>query len=228
MLNKFSLLILPLIWFLSALTESSFATDAPLGEFVESKCIFDIPKWVKRKVECGTVTVPAFHARPESGIFELPVAVFRSNADKVKDPLIYLHGGPGNSIFPKQVLTIYSSLNLVASDRDIIMFDQRGTVAGKPEFLCQEYNDFLDRNRDDAINNSYILTGRKIYTDCLRRRTSLDLAQAESRSEALNYLMENVYQEYEITHQQTIDLPDLSSPLRDFKNYYFFITCDRP
>ena len=60
------------------------------------------------------------------------------------------------------------------------------------------------------------------------RTADLDLEQAESRSQALNYLMENVCQEYEITHQQTIDLPDLSSPLRDFKNYYFFITCDRP
>lgn len=58
------------------------------------------------------------------------------------------------------------------------------------------------------------------------RTAGLDLEQAESRSEALNYLMENVCQEYKITYQQTIDLPDLFSPSRDSKNYYYFITCD--
>ena len=149
-----------------------------LGEFVERECRFEIPKVVKRQVDCGFVTVPAFHDRPSSGTFELPVAIFRSNANKVKpDPLIYLHGGPGSSIFIKQVLNIYyNGLNLMASDRDIIMFDQRGTVAGKPEFLCEEYNEFLDRNRGKAINSSYVLTGRKIYTDCLRRtRNKVDI-----------------------------------------------------
>lgn len=129
-----------------------------LGEFIKSECLFNIPKWVKREVECGTITVPAFHSQPQSGTFKLPVAVFRSDVDKVKpDPLIYLHGGPGNSIFPKQVLSIYSGLNLMASNRDIIMYDQRGTVAGKPEFLCEEYNEFLDHNRGEAINNSYAM-----------------------------------------------------------------------
>ena len=60
-----------------------------------------------------------------------------------------------------------------------------------------------------------------------QRDFGLDLNQAESRSEALNYLMESICSQYRITHEQTIDMPDLSSPARDFKNYYYFVECDR-
>ena len=120
-------------------------TSGPIGVFDPAKCLFEVLEWVTRAVDCGFVTVPAFHAQPERGTFRLPVVIFRSAAKEVKpDPLIHLHGGPGANLIPGTLLNLYPAFDLMAPERDIIMFDimfdQRGASAAEPQFVCSAFN----------------------------------------------------------------------------------------
>lgn len=49
--------------------------------------------------------------------------------------------------------------------------------------------------------------------------------KSEDRSLAINYIMENVCDNYEINYEQIVELPNISS-LRLRKIYYYFIDCN--
>jgi len=87
--------------------------------------------------ECGFVIVPELHAEPDGATVRLPVAILRAtNPSPAADPLFVAQGGPGGSgldLFP--FTAAYSS---IAADRDIVMFNQRGTLASEPALTCPE------------------------------------------------------------------------------------------
>ena len=87
--------------------------------------------------ECGFVVVPELHAEPDGATVRLPVAILRAtNPSPHADPLFVAQGGPGGSgldLFP--FTAAYSS---IAADRDIVMFNQRGTLASEPNLMCPE------------------------------------------------------------------------------------------
>lgn len=87
--------------------------------------------------DCGYVVVPELHAQPDGATIRLPVAILRAtNPSPAADPLFVAQGGPGGSgldLFP--FTAAYSGL---AADRDIVMFNQRGTLASEPELTCPE------------------------------------------------------------------------------------------
>lgn len=156
-----------------------------IGRFNESECLFEVPEALNRDVECGFVTVPAFHKsvadarqresrenEPGASTFRLPVAVFRSRAETVKpDPLVYLNGGPGSNLIPGLALSVYGALDLAAPDRDIILYDQRGASAADPQFICQDFNAYIGSYRG-AIDEAFKETTRKLIAECLDRLTT--------------------------------------------------------
>lgn len=94
----------------------------------------------------------------------------------------------------------------------------KGNVASLQQHKAIEVLPAHPNNRD----YDYLVTMQNA------RNFGLDLARAESRSQALNTLMDSICPQYQITHEQTLDMPDLASPARDLKNYYYFLKCDRP
>jgi pimeloyl-ACP methyl ester carboxylesterase len=73
---------------------------------------------------------------------QLAVAIIRATAPQPQlDPVLYLAGGPGGGA----LYTIYLWANQpFARDRDVILFDQRGTGFSEPLLICENYD--IDRN----------------------------------------------------------------------------------
>jgi hypothetical protein len=95
-----------------------------------------------RDVRCGYLVVPEDHSRPGGPTLRLAVAIFKSPAPHpAADPVLLLVGGPGGSALqtpgPHYIAT---SLNEWPRDRDLIVFDQRGTGYSQPSLACPELN----------------------------------------------------------------------------------------
>ena len=103
--------------------------------FKETECWykFTIPK----NVHCGILTVPENYHKPEGKKIELAVVRFFSDNKNVqKDPIVYLEGGPGGSGI-KTTAMVESIFSKFIGDRDLIVFDQRGTGVSQPALDCE-------------------------------------------------------------------------------------------
>jgi pimeloyl-ACP methyl ester carboxylesterase len=92
-------------------------------------------------VECGYVTVPEDHNDPDGATIRLAVAIIHSQSRNPKsDPVVYLQGGPGGVaiefMFKSPALNLFGPF---FSDRDFIVFDQRGVGLSEPSLHCPEY-----------------------------------------------------------------------------------------
>jgi pimeloyl-ACP methyl ester carboxylesterase len=90
-----------------------------------------------RYFECGYLKVPEQHSQPDGPSIELGVAILKSSSSSSRpDPLVMAQGGPGGS-----TINTYATLLLdspILQERDIVLFDQRGTLRSKPALLCPE------------------------------------------------------------------------------------------
>jgi len=108
--------------------------------FRPSECMIDLPLGVKEgeQVVCGYVEVPLDHSNPEGATIELAVFIIRSRAaNAAPDPLFLAQGGPGGSTIETYASLLLSN-NDLAPDRDIVLFDQRGTKYSQPNLYCEE------------------------------------------------------------------------------------------
>ncbi|MBN1438444.1 MAG: hypothetical protein JW929_03460 [Anaerolineales bacterium] len=72
------------------------AARPPVGrpDWTPIECPMEVP--ARYTIECGMVTVPEDHGRPEGPAIHLAVAVVRcSGAAPASDPLLIINGGPG-------------------------------------------------------------------------------------------------------------------------------------
>ncbi|MFT3998240.1 MAG: alpha/beta hydrolase [Asticcacaulis sp.] len=90
-----------------------------------------------RPVECGDMVVEETRGSGNDRRISFPVVIIRTTAaDKKPDPLIYLHGGPGGDIV--DAAPYMARGNSITPDRDIILFDHRGTGRSTPSLDCGE------------------------------------------------------------------------------------------
>lgn len=114
-------------------------TDA----FESASCMFDNPtSFVEGEtIECGYVRVPEQHANPDGPSIRLAVAILKSQADTpAPDPVFIAQGGPGGSGIDTYTQVLDAHTDLLAK-RDIVLFDQRGTLYSEPSLMCQEVLD---------------------------------------------------------------------------------------
>lgn len=116
--------------------------------FIETECTFiDTSELLFLSVppdqlgyRCGYVVVPERHANPGGPTIRLPVAVLPASGSNPKpDPLFVVQGGPGGSAF--EIFPFILPNSQIASGRDIVMINQRGTQFASPELLCEEVFD---------------------------------------------------------------------------------------
>lgn len=87
--------------------------------------------------ECGYVIVPERHSNPDGPTIRIPVAVRRATAvDARPDPLFLAQGGPGGDAFA--VFSLLVPNTEIAANRDIVIFNQRGTPYAEPDLSCPE------------------------------------------------------------------------------------------
>jgi len=160
-------------------------------------------------VECGYLIVPEFHDQPDGETIKLGMVIIKSTNDNpAPDPLVMTQGGPGGS-----GIELYSFLAApdneiglsLRADRDLIIFEQRGTLYSKPFLFCDEVYDLdiesMEREMSDEEGDRLYV---EAYAACRERLTD----------EGVNL---SAYNSEENAH----DLADLAAALGyDQINYY--------
>ena len=118
---------------------------------------------------CGYVTLPQDYDDPAGSQVEIYYTLIQSRGISPQpDPLVYLVGGPGSSGSRLLQTSFNKYLRAFASDRDIIVIDQRGTGLSNPPLYCREVlfrlPEILQSHHAD-----YATLVLDILTDCHRR-----------------------------------------------------------
>ena len=91
-------------------------------------------------VDCGYARVPRQHAEPQGPALELATVVIRSTvATPRPDPLFIAQGGPGGSTIDTYAeWLIAEGPDRITPERDLVLWDQRGTLWSRPALMCPE------------------------------------------------------------------------------------------
>jgi len=117
---------------------SAFAqANQAIPRFEKSDCAVPVPKG--ERVECGYLVARENRTVKNSPSIRLPIIILKSdNANPLPDPVLRTLGGPGGS-----------SLRMVGGrrfspwlkNRDVIIFEQRGTKYAQPALECPEVSE---------------------------------------------------------------------------------------
>jgi pimeloyl-ACP methyl ester carboxylesterase len=104
--------------------------------FEEAPCPFPASRAVLEQIRCGWVEVPENRAVPEGRRLRLAVAILKSTSPVPRpDPVVFLMGGPGQGFVQNAARVATSPAWAFArADRDLILYDQRGTGFSDPAF----------------------------------------------------------------------------------------------
>ncbi len=148
-------LLLPLL----LLGAGRAAAQDTAGSFIPSTCMFEgVDLGVTQltgemlNFECGYVVVPVRHAAPDGPTLRLPVAVRRAPGGGAPDPLLLAQGGPGGDAF--EVFSLLVPMTQIAAERDIVVFNQRGTPYATPELTCPETDAALAERLASPLDES--------------------------------------------------------------------------
>jgi pimeloyl-ACP methyl ester carboxylesterase len=146
-LNKILVLILCLtvVLHIFPLIHVKASSTLQIPAFNPAPCMFDLPAGAieGKDVQCGYLTVPEQSAHPEGPTIQLAVAIIKSkNPSPRPDPLIIAQGGPGASTIDTYAKLLLTE-NRLRNNRDIILFDQRGTLYSKPNLMCKEIDQLV-------------------------------------------------------------------------------------
>lgn len=128
------------------------ATAEPLeASFEASECAFEAPAGFE--VECGYLAVPEDRDdATNERVARLHVAIFDSESTNPQpDPVVYLEGGPGGDALEAIPYVFEERFAPFLADRDLIMFDQRGTGYSQPSLDCPEYRELSLELLDDVL-----------------------------------------------------------------------------
>lgn len=127
------------------------------------------------RLRCGHLSVPAHRGDPESPRFRLAfVVIAAENPDAGAPPIVYLHGGPGGSALTPYFLVLEGPA--LATDRDVIAFDQRGAGRSEPRLCGGLAGNDLDIAARDQTPAGEVASRRRFRRACLEelRDTGID------------------------------------------------------
>ncbi len=131
-----------------------------IDAFIEAEsasCQIDDPVPLPVEPGCIDLTVPENWADPESGAtVTLHVAVFRADGGE-DDAIIYLDGGPGGHTLANLAFSFSSLVEPFLTDRDFIVYDQRGVGTSDPELGCPELTRTTIADMTGAIASEDVL-----------------------------------------------------------------------
>ncbi len=93
--------------------------------------------------DCGYITVPELHADPNGKQIKLAVGVLPStNTTPTRDAYVVAEGGPGGSTLDTFTAFFqqgyYPAVDTLRAERDVVLYDQRGTLYSQPALTCPE------------------------------------------------------------------------------------------
>ena len=114
-----------------------------------------------QNVTCGFLTVPEDRSLPKGPTLRLAVAIFRTpSSQRDPDPVLNLSGGPGEAIL-ETMGPMFNTGNLASQlqNRDLILFDQRGTGSSQPSLRCLGSEDVLTLTGVRACHDRLVKSG---------------------------------------------------------------------
>lgn len=132
--------------------------QARTAAFSSAPCMVNVAQYGAaegRDVECGYVRVPELHQNPTGPTIQLAVMIIRSTSvDREPDPIVMLQGGPGGSTIDTYAQIVLTTAQSLHANRDVVLFDQRGTLYSKPTLACTEEHDLLDRTLEQRLSRT--------------------------------------------------------------------------
>ncbi len=118
---------------------TSTKIPAPLRALESVDCRTLKPPSIETK--CYDLIVPEDRAKPDGRTIRIHVAVIKStNPQPALDPILFLDGGPGFAAI-NDLVSAGLSFQAFRGNRDMIVFDQRGTGKSQPALTCPELYD---------------------------------------------------------------------------------------
>lgn len=172
-----------------AVTAAPTVTPLPYAAaFVEGTCPFQPPP--NAAVSCGVVNVPEDRARPAGPTLSLAVVVYRSARSNVNTPpLFYLQGGPGADAIAWSASVHASVVAPIVAERDLVVFDQRGTGFSTPRVECPDLHTDDPVAAATACRESLLAAG----IDPAAYTTAANAADVRDIARALGYYRIDVY-----------------------------------
>lgn len=161
-----------------------------VGTFIPTPCPFEKPAWAVEgeDLDCGTVVVPKNHSQPEGPVIELAVVIIRPSSENPKsDPFFMAQGGPGGSTIDTYALRLLNDRSFLP-DRDIVLFDQRGTGYSNPSLYCSEIDELtantIEKNLTLAEENQLTQEALQACRHRLSEDEKIDLSAFNSLENA--------------------------------------------
>ncbi|UCD08109.1 MAG: alpha/beta fold hydrolase [Dehalococcoidales bacterium] len=163
-------------------TVESTGQSQSIPEYETVDCPFTVPQGTE--VECGCMTVPENRNQPDGNQVSIQFAIFRSKSrDPEPDPIVYLAGGPGEHALESVSLTFDKRFAPLTENRDLIVFDQRGTGYSEPALECPELIDLAYELLDQDLESEEAITLENEATrECYERlnEQGIDLSSYNS------------------------------------------------
>ena len=108
----------------------------PASKLQEMPCPVEIPS--PAKADCYSLFVPENRARQDTRLIQIPIVILRTQSAAPKaDAVLFTVGGPGGSTLTNMKGRVRIPL---LRDRDVILFEQRGSRFAVPALQCPEMN----------------------------------------------------------------------------------------
>jgi pimeloyl-ACP methyl ester carboxylesterase len=112
--------------------------------FEKADCWFIVPKG--KTATCGHLIVLEDRTKPDGRRVSLPIVVIKaSGSSRLADPVVFLSGGPGQGVgLDKDEMKTWWKYDKYWSwmkNRDLILFEQRGTGLSEPSLNCPEVDE---------------------------------------------------------------------------------------
>lgn len=106
--------------------------------------------------ECGYVRVPEFYDQPNARPIKLAVVLLKSTpGSSTREAFVMAQGGPGGSSIDTfarfMELGYFPALRRLRAERDIVLYDQRGTLYAQPSLVCTEDLELTERTIEEDI-----------------------------------------------------------------------------
>lgn len=116
-------------------TQPAFAYPVTV---IPTECPLRVPDELEegQTIVCGRLRLPQDRSDPQGLQVELPFALVEAeSAHPEPDPLVYVVGGPGGSALA-EFDEVYGWFRSLRRDRDLVIYDQRGTLLATPVLDC--------------------------------------------------------------------------------------------
>lgn len=157
-------------------TPTAMPTSTPVPPSAPPEARFEpvicqLPELPGVVVQCGHLVVPESRRSPSNTTLKLYTVVIRSIAsDPAPDPILYLSGGPGSHAVEVVPFLMGEVLLPLLQERDVIVFDQRGTGLSEPSLACPEDNQVVLNNLATDIRGEDLTSLHlEALTECKER-----------------------------------------------------------